>query len=396
MSYGFKVTSDDKALGSDLLEAIAEIRIEQELSKATKFAIRFEDDLCNGKPKALSDAALKPRAIISVLVPDELDPTHKKMLCLIRGPVTKRKSSVVLGGPASWLEIHGEDRRVEMDRQTNAATWTGKAPSIAQAILNPYNFDKLDIKSNSAVEYTEKKSLNQSSTDLKVIENLARQLGYEFWITYDVDGSGKITETAHFKPSPDFGSSAGLGDIGAAVAAAASALGIDKLTQSSEKVLKLSIADKDCANVTAFDIDFDAERVTGMVLDGIDDKSGDADEHKAEDKQSSVDPKATADIKKFADGVVRKAAGAGSSEDRASEANATVSDEAWFITATASASAFKLPGVVQHHDIVSVEGTGFIYSGKYQVSKVVHVINGWGHLMDMTLRRNALPEAFNA
>ena len=103
MSYGFTVTSGDSntPLSSDLMEAITEVRIEQELSKATKFGIRFEDDLCDGKPKALSAKSFKPDTIISVLVPEEIDPkqANKSLICLVRGPITQLKSSAVLGGP---------------------------------------------------------------------------------------------------------------------------------------------------------------------------------------------------------------------------------------------------------------------------------------------------------
>src|SRR5207248_8092523 len=132
MACGFQVTSGDQPLSPALMEAIAEIRIEQELSKATKFGIRFEDDLCSGNPKAISEPSLKAGKLITVLVPGEIDSAkgNTSSICLVRGPITKRKSSVVLGGPASWLEIHGEDRRVEMDRETKASKWTGKAPEI--------------------------------------------------------------------------------------------------------------------------------------------------------------------------------------------------------------------------------------------------------------------------
>lgn len=409
MSYGFKITfgEGNEPLGADLMEAIAEVRIEQDLSKPTKFAIRFEDDLCDGKPKALSSPSLKPGGMIAVLVPEELDPkkANKSLICLVRGPITKQKSSAVLGGPGSWLEVHGEDRRIEMDRESKTATWTGKASEIVDAIFSTHKF-QTDVKSSDAVEFTEgAKTLNQSSADLKVVEDLGRQLGYEFWLTYKVSSQGKaykIDETANFKPSPDFSSSGGggglLGAAAGALAGAAAAMGIDQLLGKPAKTLKLSIADKDCSNLSAFDLDVDVERATAAMLDGIDDKSGDADDNEAKDDQPKVDPKAKDDVKKFQSGATRtiKATGAGSAADRASEAKAMVADDGWFITATASASAYKLPGVVQPHEIVSVEGTGFAHNGKYQVSKVLHVINGWGHLMDMTLRRNALPGNLNA
>ena len=397
MGYGFKVWTGDKnvPLADDLLEAISEIRIEQELSKATKFAIRFDDDLCSGKPKAMSSPLLKPGTMIAVLVPDESNPgkDSKPMICLVRGPITKHKASAVLGGPASWLEVHGEDRRIEMDRESKTAKWSGKGPGIVEAILSTYQFDPPAIKQSDAVSFTDDQSLNQSSSDLKLIDDLCRQLGYEFWFSYTLKGS-QIVETPNFKPSPDF-SPAGS-TAGGLIGAAAGMLKIDQLTGDNPKTLKLSVADKDCSNLTAFDLDVDVEKATEALLDGVDAKSGKPQELKAKSEQPPVDPKAKITPKEFLGGKVRRFTGAGSTEDRASEAKSILADEAWFVTATASANAYKLPGIVNHHDLVSVEGAGFMYSGKYQVSKVLHVINGWGHMMDITLRRNSLPGGVHA
>lgn len=387
MPAGFVIasTTDNLALEARLADLVAEVRVEQELSKATKYAIRFEEDICEGQPQALSATSLRPGEMLSVLVPDD---KTGDTICLVRGPITRLKSSSVLGGPGSWLEVHGEDRRLEMDRTSVSAVWTGSATDVASAILALHKYVP-DVKSSSEIIFAEStKTYNQSSPDLRVVNELARRLGYEFWVTYTVEAgvgaaSFTIVETAVFKPSPDYGSAAG----GPSPPTLASLLGA-----SDETVLRLNVPNDPCRNIRSFDLDVDVEKATAALIAGIDDRSGEQDDDEPASPQPSVDDAAQATLDRYHVGRRINSAGAGSAADRAAETRSTLADEGWFITATASTSSHLLPGVLQPHEIVSVEGTGFAHSGRYQVSKVLHVINPWGHLMDLTLRRNALPE----
>lgn len=379
MQYGFKVLQGDKndAIDGKLTDAISEVRIEQELSKATRFAVRFEEDLCDGKPEVLSASQLKPGTMISVLVPKE-DAGEQ---CLIRGPITKVKSSAVVGGPGSWLEIHGEDRRIEMEREPQNAAWTGTAVDIAATILDRHGFTP-DLGKSQVAFSDDKHTLNQNTPDLAVIEDLCRKLNFEFWLSYTVGHSSSILETAHFKPSPDYGSAAGIADAA-----------IDMLAGSANgTTLRLNVDDQRCRNISSFEIDIDVERATSALLGGVDDLNGKSDLETEDDNAQATDEGGKT-LKGL--GTARRTISeprAGGTEDQADEAKATLADEGWFISATASTSVELLPGIIEPHEIVRVEGTGFAHSGNYQISKVVHVINGWGHLMDLTLRRNALPE----
>jgi hypothetical protein len=390
MPTGFVIasTAGNQALEARLADLVAEVRVEQELSKATKYAIRFEEDICEGQPQALSATSLRPGEMLSVLVPDE---KTGDTVCLVRGPITKLKSSSVLGGPGSWLEVHGEDRRIEMDRTSVSAVWTGSATDVASAILALHEYIP-DVKSSSEIMFEEgTRSLNQSSPDLRVVDDLARRLGYEFWVTYTVEAgvgatSFMIVETAVFKPSPDYGSAAG----------APSPPTLASLTGASdETVLRLNVPDDACRNIRSFDLDVDVEKATAALIAGVDDRSGEEDDDEPASPQPSVDDAAQATLDRYHVGRTINPPGAGSAAERAPETRSTLADEGWFITATASTTSHLLPGVLQPHEIVKVEGSGFAHSGRYQVAKVLHVINPWGHLMDLTLRRNALPEPAN-
>jgi hypothetical protein len=398
MAAGFVIASGagNLALEGGLADAISEIRVEQELSKATKFAVRFEEDICDGQQRALSATSLSPGEMISVLVPDE---KKHETICLVRGPITKIKSSSVLGGPGSWLEVHGEDRRIEMDRTSVSAVWTGTATDVASAIFALHEFTP-DVKPSQDITFADgDRALNQSSPDLRVVNDLARRLGYEFWVTYTVEeGEGAtafmIIENGAFRPSPDYPTA------GPAAAAAAAPPTLAQLAGSGdETVLQLNVPADACRNLRSFDIDVDVEKATAALIAGVNDRSGAHDDDQPASAQPPVDADAVdaaATLQRFGVHRTINAPGAGSAADRASETRATLAAEGWFITARASTSAHLLATVVQPHEIVRVEGSGFLHAGLYQVSKVLHVINPWGHLMDLTLRRNALPDPSNA
>jgi hypothetical protein len=392
MAYGFVVThgSGNQRLDAPLHRAISEVRIEQDLSRPTKFAVRFEDDICDGQPSVLSADAIAPGEQLSILVPDE----HDSLLCLVQGQVTKLKSSAVTGGPGSWLEVHGEDGRAALGRETATATWTGSASSIAESLFALHGL-AADVKPADAPSYGQgqgERSLNQSGTDLQLLDNIARTLGYEFWIRYDppeVSGVGYTFEPkANFKPSPDYGT-AGLGSLPMAPP-------LDLLPLSGDKVLRLDVARNCCRNITSFRVDVDVEKATMALVQGQDDQSGEADSSEATDPRPPVDPDADRTIASFGCQRTISRPDAGSAADQTSQSDSTLADEGWFVTASASTSAHLLPGVIQSHDIIAVEGHGFVHSGRYHVSKVVHVVNNWGHLMDLTLRRNALPSSAHA
>jgi hypothetical protein len=392
MAYGFVVTqgTSNARLDDALHRAIAEVRIEQDMSRATKFAVRFEDDICEGQPTVLSADAIAPGEVLSVLVPDEDD----GLVCLVQGQVTKLKSSAVTGGPGSWLEVHGEDGRAALGRETVTATWTGSASSIAQSVF-ALNGLASDVKSADAPTFGQgqgERSHNQSGPDLQLLENLARMLGYEFWFTYEASaipgGSYTITPTANFKPSPDYGT-AGLGSVPATPP-------LDLLPLSGDKVLRLDVARNCCRNITSFRVDVDVEKATMALVEGHDDQSGEPDSSESTDARPPVDPAADRTIAAFGCQRTISRPDAGSAAEQATQTDAALADEGWFVTASASTSAHLLPGVIQSHDIVAVEGHGFAHSGRYHVSKVVHVVNSWGHLMDVSLRRNALPSSARA
>ena len=186
MGFGAIITSDDQntPLSDDLLKWLVETRVEQELSAPTRFAIRFEDDTCEGSLQVLKAKEIKPNTVMAILAPD-----GNKLACLVRGRVTQVRFAVMLGVAGSWVEIRGEDRRIEMDRDCVHKAWRGLASDAANTILKGYHFTP-DVEATKKLYSDREHTLNQRDTDLAFLERIARENGYEFWIEYGVKEVG--------------------------------------------------------------------------------------------------------------------------------------------------------------------------------------------------------------
>jgi hypothetical protein len=99
VSFGAIITSGDHdtVLGDDLMKWLVEARVEQELSAPTRFALRFEDDGCEGSFEVLKARELKPNTVMAIVAP-----SGNKLVCLVRGPVTQVRFAVMLGAAGSW------------------------------------------------------------------------------------------------------------------------------------------------------------------------------------------------------------------------------------------------------------------------------------------------------
>ena len=107
---------ENELLASDLFDCITEVRVEQTLDAPIHFAIRFQEDLEDGEPRVRQTPELQAEQILTIAVE-----TEDEIKCLVRGPITETKASTTLGGPGSWYEVRGQDRRVEMSRVCVAA-----------------------------------------------------------------------------------------------------------------------------------------------------------------------------------------------------------------------------------------------------------------------------------
>src|SRR5262245_50811979 len=142
MGFGAIIASGEKneLLRDDLVDCLIEVRVEQSLDEPARFAVRFQEDISNGEPMIMKAPELQCEQMITIAVQ-----VGDAIKCLVRGPITEVKCSAKLGGPGSWYEARGQDRRIELDRECFRRAWTGRASEAAQAILSQ-KFDRADVQ----------------------------------------------------------------------------------------------------------------------------------------------------------------------------------------------------------------------------------------------------------
>lgn len=389
MGFGAIITSGEqnKLLRDDLIDCMTEVRVEQYLDEPTLFAIRFQEDFSGGQPRVQVAPELGCGRMITVAVKD-----GDEIKCLVRGPITEREWSAMLGGPGSWYEVRGQDRRVEMDRKRQRRSWGGFESDVAATLLKEHKFLRTCIQktgkrygtANQNGEPTTE-TLNQRDTDEVFLCQIARRNNMCFWIEYDcqrngLDPSGeslRIDEIANLRSSP----------LRPDAKCPLDCQGI-KLNRKVNIALRVNVVKDKCQNVTAFNIWEDHERPTEFSGTAIDILSATSNSTTATDQQPSL-AKGGETLDKC--NLKRDVwiTTAGDIVELLRKAFSALTEAGWFIEAIASTTAHMLGGVLLPHDEVEVQGLGNDHSGRYQVRAVTHVINAADHFMDLELRRNA-------
>lgn len=390
MGFGAIITSGEKnkLLPDSLVDCITEVRVEQYLDDPTQFAIRFQEDIVNGKPMIMEAPELQCEQMIAIAVK-----VGNALKCLVRGPITEVKCSITWGGAGSWYEIRGQDRRIEMDRCCIRRAWTGRASEVAIAIIS--KLFEADVAKTNLIygsprigENPATQTLNQRSTDAAFISQIACQNNQHWWIEYDcqvdpLDISGKslkIKEKAHLKPSPP----RPKGSLNPP----SSPANLVKLMPTVALKLRVNVKEAKSRNVTAFDLDMDTEQPNRFTGTAINERDLQDDTTFTTDPQPAINK----------DGQTLKACQAkrdvcvttaGNQTEMQNRAESALTRAGWYIHATASTTAFMLGGILIPHDVVEVEGLSKMHNGSYQVESTTHVINAADHFMDLQLRRNA-------
>jgi hypothetical protein len=381
MGFGATIAigESNAPLDEDLAGCIAEVRVEQKLDEPTSFAVRFVDDLQDGRLRHANDDRLAIETIVSVIVE-----AGDVLTCLVRGPIVEHKSQTTIGGPGSWFEIHGMDRRDLLDRICVQAIWTGRASDVARQILGQA-FDELDVEDTTRVYEEARETLNQRTTDLEFLTQIAGRNNLHLWITSDCDrspiGSGfEIIETAHLASSPRR-PEGGAGAVASAI----------QLVPSTELTLRVHVPSSDCPNVTAFQVNVDGSRPSRYRAGSMPTEEIRPTTTEATDPQ----PPAGQGAQRLGQlgGVSRELCmpGSGDPADTQTRGEAALTEAGWFVQATASTTLHLLGGVVQPHDVIAAVGIGpRLGAAAFRVKAATHVINAAEHFMDLTLESNSL------
>ena len=378
MGFGAVITrGDDFTVVEDIMPWIVEARVEMELSKPTRFALRFEDDLCEGDPEVAENDALRANEMIGVFVS-----VDNALHCLVFGPITRIKTSSTTGGTGSWVEVHGEDRRAIMSRIEQQVTWTGRASDAARAILSAWSIPaKVE---DTLKDYKDSKNgLSQRATDLAFIEDIARKNLLEFWLEYGPvesksDGKLACPYLARLESSPP------AGTMPAPVPA---------LVPEGDYIIDLHPPPDKCVKVTRFDAKVDFERPSAAKGFAQSAETGKELEAPKEEPVEPLSPDWDK-MDKAGGEVTRTAvapAEATDEDEQGLAARAMLLEASWFVEVDCSATLEMLEFCVKPHMIVDVQHAGTRLSGAYQVKSATHVINAADHFIDFKLRANGLP-----
>ena len=379
MGFGIILANGDSnaPLGGDFTDALIEIRVEQSLGEPTTYAIRFRDDICDNQFVMSARPELQPDQVLSVIVQND-----DSYYCLVRGPVTEAKASYSLGGPGSFFEVHGADRRMLLSYSADTARNTGSISDIADSLLSSA-FSTREVQSGLPTlgDSGGQGGSNQRGTKLDHLRSLATDAGAYLWITYDASSTPMdgltIEETAHFSTSPPRGfSSSGV----------ISALG--SLVPDTNLQLDGG-AGSDCGpNISSLEVNEDFKRATQANASGVDARSGETATSQAQSPDQPLDSSGTTAASLPGPQRSMPVSGAGDAEANRRRAAAALSDEGWFVKARASTSLHMLGDVVEPHKIITLAGVGPLHSMPFQISKVTHVVNANAHMMDLELRSN--------
>lgn len=375
MGFGIFISTgtDLKPLSAEIKSWLVEVRVEMELSKPTRFALRFEDDICDGSFAVSKSDELKQDQKIGLFVIDENDALD----CLVYGPITEVKSNSQLGGPGSWVEFHGEDRRVEMSRVGVQAKYVGLASAAASGILGAYQFTP-NVQ-DTLIEYDgKKKQLSQRGSDLAFLEEIARKNNFEFWISYEVTGSSQtgilnLIETANLSTSPERKQSGTTPQV-------------PVLAAPSSQSLAVNPPQRQCPGVNKFEAKIDYEKpivAKGLTFDNAGDKKIIDQIVPAPDPVGNPVP---------VSGVLREAIipPKVDPEEAFLAKEAIVYEQSWFVEVDASTTFEQAGFVIRPHQIVEFTHLDARLSGSYQVMKALHVVTASDHFMDFTAHANGL------
>ena len=390
MGFGAVIATGENnlPLDPDLASSIAEVRVEQTLDEPTRFAVRFLDDIGDGRLCHANDGRLAIDTIVSVIVDTTEDTSvlAPERTCLVRGPVVEHRSEMVIGGPGSAFEIHGLDRRDLLDRICVQAAWTGRASDTARQILGQA-FDHLEVEDTIRVYEERRETLNQRDTDLQFVSQIARRNNLHCWITYDCGrsaiGSGfRVTETVHFASSPKRPQGA-LGTLASVV----------ELALSGAPTLRVHVPSDQLPNVTAFKVSIDGGRpsryrIGSMTTGEVRPTATEATDPEAPDGRGT---RRLADFGQATRELCMP--GSGEPQDTQSRGEAALTEAGRFVHASASTTRHLLGGVLAPHDVIQVVGVGpQLARTAFRVRQVTHVINAAEHLMDLQLDSNSLGE----
>lgn len=372
---------DNRLFGDDLLSCLVEVRVEQTLDQPTRFAVRFQDDIEDGR---LTKASV-PQLQVGELVTIAVDRGEDRYACLCRGPILEHESEMTRGGPGSTFTILGPDRRDELAREVREQNWPGRASDVARLLMTEV-YPLADIQQTDEVYDLNGNALPQRADDLEFLTKTAADHGFHFWITYTgtaelPPANLSVIETANWKPSPPLQDSAPAG--------------LPVLTLSDDSVtLRYNVPRDECPNLTKLELVTDGTRPSNVSTSTRNLTDGGDDPVEVTDQAAPMGGRGEG-LSQRAPARQMRTRPQGNAQDARRRNGAALRDAGFFVGADISTTRHLLKSVLEPHQVVAVEGIGGANARTpFRVSQVIHVINGIGHFMDAKIETNVqLPDS---
>jgi phage protein D len=355
----FALSIDGAPAGSDLLQAIQQIEVEDHAAMADMLRLSVVIGIKDG----CSGWSFVDDSIFSRLTNIKLTVSvgSSRAETLMNAYVTETSASFANQPGSSLLNVAAMDPSVLMNLQERVKPWPNMSDSdVASAI-----FSSSDYKFTPIVDTTKWKrqeneqTLIQRGTDIQFLQQLAQRNGFECYV--ETNGKTGAVE-GHFHAQ--------------------------RLKDPPQGVLSVNM--RDATNVNSFNVSFDMLRPATAQATNLDISSRDNQQSQIADSGQSTLGRTTA----LSSQQQRRLLPSGSGLVRTGElqpfAQALVDQSALAITAQGELNTVAYGGILRAKRPVMVRGAGQVFSGTYYVESVNHVLTADSYKQNFTLRRNAL------
>lgn len=259
----------------------------------------------------------------------------------------------------SLLKVIAMDSTVLMNLDEKVKPWPNMADSdIATSIFRGYGLEPVVDSTQPSRQEVDTTTI-QRETDIQFLKRLAGRYGYDCYV--DINSQNGKVEGHFHKP---------------------------KLDVPSQGVLTVNMGS--ATNVNHFKSRYEMLRPITAQIKGLDIET-------QEDQPANITNASHASLGKnplTARDRPRKVflshSGLTQTGELQAYAQAMVDDSSWAIMAEGELNTVAYGGILRAKSPVLVRGAGNLFSGRYYIEKVLHIISGNGYVQRFSLKRNAI------
>lgn len=342
----------------DFYPCIRSITVTEDLERGSSFQLevplfRQED----GSWSHLSNDDLLPWNRITILAafPEQEDVIFDGYISHVHPSSSSQGCST--GGVT--VRIRGVDASYPMNLEEKRRVWTGKTyEQIAEKIISAYGLRAV-LPAQSGEEEAEPPAVTQRATDRRFLRELARRLGYEFFVR-----GGDV----HFHPP--------------------------ELDGEPQKLIAYSFGEE--SNCRSLAVEVNGTRPTQAAMSRLDPLSGEIETVTADASDlPALGGRDLSELRGYGappTSLVVRRQGAASEAQMSRYVQGLLRRSGWWIRATGTLDGLRYGAVLHSKRLVTIKGFGTTYNGNYYVRRVVHKIGARTYEMDFEATKNRLDQ----